>query len=60
MRLLPRLEDKQKSCTSCRTYSVRVPWQTFGKANYNFGGHGCGFLAADFMPTKMQAKANLL
>ncbi len=25
MRLLPRLEDKQKFCVSCRTYSVRVP-----------------------------------
>ena len=25
MRLLPRLEDKQKPCASCQTYSVRVP-----------------------------------
>ena len=25
MRLLPRLEDKQKPCASCQTYSVRIP-----------------------------------
>lgn len=27
MRLFPRLEDKQKNCASCRTYSVHVPYQ---------------------------------
>jgi len=25
MELMPRLEDKQKSCASCLSYSVHVP-----------------------------------